>query len=184
MKKDIWLKPGKQINNGAIVGGIGFVLYMAFSALGWSGIALIVAIGFGLESLYTFLSTLEWREKDKESVSYSIMWGTAALALLMLVPAVMTIKQALGLSGWRPAARETFPSPHAQGQNKQAPGRFSAGGLFQRVEKPFRQSHFPYFSLDLILALISGERSFPAARTGRLGSLRKRLRTSTNGSTA
>ena len=84
MKKDIWLKPGKQINNGAIVGGIGFVLYMAFSALGWSGIALIVAIGFGLESLYTFLSTLEWREKDKESVSYSIMWGTAALALLML----------------------------------------------------------------------------------------------------
>ena len=48
MKKDIWLKPGKQINNGAIVGGIGFVLYMAFSALGWSGIALIVAIGFGL----------------------------------------------------------------------------------------------------------------------------------------
>ena len=93
MKKDIWLKPGKQINNGAIVGGIGFVLYMAFSALGWSGIALIVAIGFGLESLYTFLSTLEWREKDKESV----MWGTAALALLMLVPAVMTIKQALGL---------------------------------------------------------------------------------------
>ena len=97
MKKDIWLKPGKQINNGAIEGGIGFVLYMAFSALGWSGIALIVAIGFGLESLYTFLSTLEWREKDKESVSYSIMWGTAALALLMLVPAVMTIKQALGL---------------------------------------------------------------------------------------
>ena len=97
MKKDIWLKPGKQIKNGAIVGGIGFVLYMAFSALGWSGIALIVAIGFGLESLYTFLSTLEWREKDKESVSYSIMWGTAALALLMLVPAVMTIKQALGL---------------------------------------------------------------------------------------
>ena len=97
IEKDIWLKPGKQINNGAIVGGIGFVLYMAFSALGWSGIALIVAIGFGLESLYTFLSTLEWREKDKESVSYSIMWGTAALALLMLVPAVMTIKQALGL---------------------------------------------------------------------------------------
>lgn len=97
MKRDIWLEPGKQINNGAIVGGIGFVLYMAFSALGWSGIALIVAIGFGLESLYTFLSTLEWREKDKESVSYSIMWGTAALALLMLVPAVMTIKQALGL---------------------------------------------------------------------------------------
>ena len=51
MKKDIWLKPGKQINSGAIVGGIGFVLYIACSALGWSGLALVVAIGFGAESL-------------------------------------------------------------------------------------------------------------------------------------
>ena len=59
--------------------------------------ALIAAIGFGLESLYVFLSTLEWREKDKESVSYNIMWGTAALTLLMLGPAVMTVKLALGL---------------------------------------------------------------------------------------
>ena len=97
MKKDIWLKPGKQINSGAIVGGIGFVLYLAFSALSWDAAALIVAIGFGLESLYVFLSTLEWREKDKESVSYSIMWGTGALTLLMLGPAVMTVKLALGL---------------------------------------------------------------------------------------
>ena len=97
MKKDIWLKPGKQINNGAIVGGIGFVLYIACSALGWSGIALIVAIGFGIESGYTFFSALEWRERDKEAVGYNIMWGTAALALLMLVPAAMTIKLALGL---------------------------------------------------------------------------------------
>lgn len=97
MKQDIWLKPGKQINSGAIVGGIGFALYLAFSALGWDAAALIAAIGFGLESLYVFLSTLEWREKDKESVSYSIMWGTGALTLLMLGPAVMTVKLALGL---------------------------------------------------------------------------------------
>lgn len=97
MKQDIWLKPGKQINSGAIVGGIGFALYLAFSALGWDVAALIAAIGFGLESLYVFFSTLEWREKDKESVSYSIMWGTAALTLLMLGPAVMTVKLALGL---------------------------------------------------------------------------------------
>ena len=97
MKQDIWLKPGKQINSGAIVGGIGFALYLAFSALGWDAVALIAAIGFGLESLYVFLSTLEWREKDKESVSYNIMWGTAALTLLMLGPAVMTVKLALGL---------------------------------------------------------------------------------------
>lgn len=97
MKKTIWLKPGRQINSGAIVGGIGFVLYIIFSALEWEAAALITAIGFGLESAYTFFSTLEWREKDKDSVSYSIMWGTGALMLLMLVPAVATIKLALGL---------------------------------------------------------------------------------------
>ena len=97
MKQDIWLKPGKQINSGAIVGGIGFALYLAFSALGWDAVALIAAIGFGLESLYVFLSTLEWRERDRDAVSYSIMWGTLALTLLMLVPAVMTVKLALGL---------------------------------------------------------------------------------------
>ena len=97
MKKEIWLKPGKQINSGAIVGGIGFVLYIVLSALEWKGLALIVAIGFGIESGYTFLSALEWRERDKEAIGYNIMWGTAALALLMLVPAVMTVKQALGL---------------------------------------------------------------------------------------
>lgn len=97
MKKEIWLKPGKQINTGAIVGGIGFALYILCSALEWEALALIVAIGFGLESLYTFLSTLEWREKDKDAVGYNIMWGTGALTLLMLVPAAATIKLALGL---------------------------------------------------------------------------------------
>lgn len=97
MKKDIWLKPGKQINSGAIIGGIGFLLFLAFSALEWEALALITSIGFGLESLYVFLSTLEWREKDKESVSYSIMWGTCSLALLMLVPAYAAIRKALGL---------------------------------------------------------------------------------------
>ena len=30
-------------------------------------------------------------EKDKDSVSYNIVWGTGALAILMLLPAVMTI---------------------------------------------------------------------------------------------
>ena len=26
MKKDIWLKPGKELNTGAIIGGIGFAI--------------------------------------------------------------------------------------------------------------------------------------------------------------
>ena len=29
MKKDIWLKPGKELNTGAIIGGIGFAIYIA-----------------------------------------------------------------------------------------------------------------------------------------------------------
>ncbi len=92
----IWLKPGKQINTGAIIAGIGFALYILFSALEWEAAALITAIGFGIEAAYVFFSTLEWREKDKESVSYNIMWGTGALMLLLLVPAAATIKLKLG----------------------------------------------------------------------------------------
>ena len=88
MKKDIWLKPGKELNTGAIIGGIGFAIYIALSALEWRGLALFAALAFGLEAGYAFLSALE---KDKDSVSYNIVWGTGALAILMLLPAVMTI---------------------------------------------------------------------------------------------
>ena len=44
-----------------------------------------------MEAGYAFLSALDCREKDKDSVSYNIVWGTGALAILMLLPAVMTI---------------------------------------------------------------------------------------------
>ena len=50
-----------------------------------------MAIGFGIEAAYTFFSAVDCREKDKDSVSYNIVWGTGALAILMLLPAVMTI---------------------------------------------------------------------------------------------
>ena len=84
MKKDIWLKPGKELNTGAIIGGIGFAIYIALSALEWRGLALFAALAFGLEAGYAFLSALD-------CVSYNIVWGTGALAILMLLPAVMTI---------------------------------------------------------------------------------------------
>lgn len=44
MKKDIWLKPGKELNTGAIIGGIGFAIYIALSALEWRGLALFAAL--------------------------------------------------------------------------------------------------------------------------------------------
>ena len=78
MKKDIWLKPGKELNTGAIIGGIGFAIYIALSALEWRGLALFAALAFGLEAGYAFLSALDCREKDKDSVSYNIVWGTGA----------------------------------------------------------------------------------------------------------
>ena len=74
-----------------IIGGIGFAIYIALSALEWRGLALFAALAFGLEAGYAFLSALDCREKDKDSVSYNIVWGTGALAILMLLPAVMTI---------------------------------------------------------------------------------------------
>ena len=57
MKKDIWLKPGKELNTGAIIGGIGFAIYIALSALEWRGLALFAALAFGLEAGYAFLWT-------------------------------------------------------------------------------------------------------------------------------
>ena len=72
MKKDIWLKPGKELNTGAIIGGIGFAIYIALSALEWRGLALFAALAFGLEAGYAFLSALDCREKDKDSVSYRV----------------------------------------------------------------------------------------------------------------
>ena len=91
MKKDIWLKPGKELNTGAIIGGIGFAIYIALSALEWRGRSSFETVNCFLEVGYAFLSALDCREKDKDSVSYNIVWGTGALAILMLLPAVMTI---------------------------------------------------------------------------------------------
>ena len=50
-----------------------------------------MAIGFGIEAAYTFFSAVDCREKDKDSVSYNILWGTGAVMILLLVPAVLTI---------------------------------------------------------------------------------------------
>ena len=49
------------------------------------------ALALGREAGYAVLAAPDCREKDKDSVSYNIVWGTGALAILMLLPAVMTI---------------------------------------------------------------------------------------------
>lgn len=86
-----------QMNAGAIVSGLGFLLYLALSALGLETAADIAAVALGLVSVYVFASVAAGRSRDKEAVSYSLLWGTGALALLMGGCAVLTVKLWLGL---------------------------------------------------------------------------------------
>ena len=87
----------RQMNAGAIVSGLGFLLYLALSALEAETAADIAAVAFGLVSVYVFASVAAGRSRDKEAVSYSLLWGTGALALLMGGCAVLTVKLWLGL---------------------------------------------------------------------------------------
>lgn len=86
-----------QMNAGAIVSGLGFLLYLALSALGLETAADIAAVALGLVSVYVFASVAAGRSRNKEAVSYSLLWGTGALALLMGGCAVLTVKLRLGL---------------------------------------------------------------------------------------
>lgn len=96
-KKGFLLQTVKQINAGAIVSGLGFLLYLALSALGVETAADITAVAFGIVSVYVFISAADGRSRDKEAVSYSLLWGTGALAILMGGCGVLTIKLWLGL---------------------------------------------------------------------------------------
>lgn len=96
-KKGFLLQTVRQMNAGAIVSGLGFLLYLALSALELEPAADIAAVAFGLVSVYVFASVAAGRSRDKEAVSYSLLWGTGALALLMGGCAVLTVKLRLGL---------------------------------------------------------------------------------------
>ena len=96
-KKGFLLQTVLQMNGGAALCGVGFLLYLGASALGWVTAADILTIAFGVVSLYVFISVSEGRRKDKEAVSYNLLWGTGALALLLCGCAVLTIRLRLGL---------------------------------------------------------------------------------------
>ena len=87
----------RTINGGAILSGIGFLLYLAARALGWEMAADGICIVFGVIAVLTFLAAAVGRQKDKELVSYSLLWGTGALAMLLGGCAVLPIKMKLGL---------------------------------------------------------------------------------------
>lgn len=96
-KKGFLLQTPKQMNMGAIVSGVGFVLYLVISALGQTLAADAVAVIFGIVALYVLASVAAGRRKDKEAVSYSLLWGQGAVTLLLVGCAVLAIRQRLGL---------------------------------------------------------------------------------------
>ena len=96
-KRGFLLQTVKQMNNGAIVSGIGFLLYVAASALELDVLAGILAIAFGIAALYVLVSVAEGRKRDKKAVSCNLLWGQTALTILLVGCAVLTIRLWLGL---------------------------------------------------------------------------------------
>ena len=95
-KKSLLLQTVKQMNIGAIVSGIGFLLYLGTAALNLEIVKGVVAIVFGAISLYVFLSVAAAREKDKETFTYSLLGGSGAMAIMLCGIAFLTIKMWLG----------------------------------------------------------------------------------------
>lgn len=95
-KNSLLLQGVKQLNLGAIVSGVGFLLYLGAAALDWQGAADVLSLAFGLVSLYVFASVAAGRKRDKEAVSCNLLWGQGALALLLCLCAMLTLRERLG----------------------------------------------------------------------------------------
>ena len=96
-KKGLLLQTKKQMNNGAVATGLGFVLYMVLLVLGQELAADLVAIAFGVVGIYVSLSVMEARSRDKEEISYNLLWGQLALTIFLVACGVLAIRQRLGL---------------------------------------------------------------------------------------
>ena len=94
-RKGLLFQTKKQMNNGAIATGLGFVLYLL--AMGLELPADLVAVAFGVVGIFNSLSVLEGRRKDKENISYNLLWGQLALTIFLVACAVLAVKQRLGL---------------------------------------------------------------------------------------
>lgn len=96
-KKGFLLQGVKRLNLGAMVSGAGFLLYLGAAALGRQGAADALSLVFALVSLYVFASVAAERNRDKEAVSYNLLWGTGALAALLCLCAAASLRQRLGM---------------------------------------------------------------------------------------
>ena len=95
-KRDFLLRDLRQMKRWAGICGAGFLLYLVVSAL-LPAAAVAVAAIFAPFSVWNFFSVMDGRQKDKEAVSYNLLWGTGALALMLAGCAVLELKLLLGL---------------------------------------------------------------------------------------
>jgi len=75
------------------VGTAGTCVYTPYFLFQADGIAAV----FGVIAIYVTASITAGRERDKEAVSYSLLWGQTALTVLLAACAVLGLKQRLGL---------------------------------------------------------------------------------------
>lgn len=86
------LRNVRQMNLGAVASGLGFLLYLGATALEWTAAANVLSLLFAAVSLYVLASVAAGRRRDKESVSYNLLWGQAALAILTCMCAILTLR--------------------------------------------------------------------------------------------
>lgn len=91
--KGFLLREVRQMNLGAIVSGVGFLLYLGAAALGRQTAAELLSLAFAVVSLYVFVSVAAGRKRDKEAVSYNLLWGQGALAILLCLCAALTVRE-------------------------------------------------------------------------------------------
>ena len=96
-KRGLLFQTKKQMNNGAIATGLGFVLYLVLLVLGLELPADLVAIAFSVVGIFNSLSVLAGRRRDKTDVSYNLLWGQLALTIFLVACAVLAVRQRMGL---------------------------------------------------------------------------------------
>ena len=96
-KRGLLFQTKKQMNNGAIATGLGFVLYLVLLVLGLELPADLGAIAFGVVGVFNSLSVLEGRRRNREDVSYNLLWGQLALTIFLVACAVLAVRQRMGL---------------------------------------------------------------------------------------
>lgn len=84
----------KQLGAGAIVSGVGALAYLVGSALALPQTLLgILAVAFAVAAVYTMASIVFYpKARRKAELSYNILWGQAALTILLVACAYLSVR--------------------------------------------------------------------------------------------